>query len=266
MKINTLIKMSLLTLLSLGIISCSDTEKNKGFKATLPMPEWDGQINKLGKIGMLYDSENNPIIATKIGYAYSEELKDYKKAIQWYKYSNSMKPMPENSNYACYAYQQLKQYEEAITWCTNAVELGSDEALIGLGSAYNESKQYKKAILSYKKAYEKKQKDASHNIGFTYSNMKDYKNAELWYLKAIEEGNLSAYQATSTFFHDNLTDNIKACAYAIALINTKYTKSSVLRLLQKTWKIPNETIKKGYEYQLNSKEIPIKYKGNLGLN
>jgi tetratricopeptide (TPR) repeat protein len=265
MKINTIIKISLITILSLGFISCTDSEeKHKEIKASLPMPGADN-LRKMGLIGEWRSAKKDPIPATKIGYAYSEELKDYKKAIQWYKYSDSMKPMPENSNYACYAYQQLKQYEEAIKWCTNAVELGSDEALIGLGSAYNESKQYTKAILSYKKAYEKKQKDASHNIGFTYSNMKDYKNAELWYLKAIEEGNLSAYQGTSTFFHDNLKDNIKASAYAIALINTKYSKSSVLRLLQKTWKIPNEVIKKGYEYQLNSKEIPIKYTGKLEL-
>ena len=60
--------------------------------------------------------------------------------------------------------------------------------------------------------------------------------------------------------------DIKASAYAIALINTKYTKVSVLKLLQKEWKIPNETTKKGYELQLNSDEFPIKFKGELNLD
>ncbi|MCP4970643.1 MAG: sel1 repeat family protein, partial [Arcobacter sp.] len=45
----------------------------------------------------------------------------------------------------------------------------------------------------------------------------------------------------------------------------KFTKSSVLNTLQNTWNIPNETIQKGYDLQLNSDEFPIKYKGNLGL-
>ena len=106
---------------------------------------------------------------------------------------------------------------------------------------------------------------AISNIGASYFELKDYKNAEKWYKKAIKEGNLQTYQNIATFYHKALQDNIKASAYAIAVINTKYTKTSVLKLLQKTWKIPKETIKKGYELQLNSSEFPIKFKGDLNL-
>ncbi|MGB6329009.1 MAG: tetratricopeptide repeat protein [Halarcobacter sp.] len=266
MRLKQLIKILAILALSIFFTACNESKKETRYKATLPMPEWDGEINKLGKIGLLYDSENNPIIASKVGFIYSEELKDYDKAIQWYKYSNSMKPMPDNSNYMCYAYQMKKEYEEAIKWCENAIELGSDEALFRLGKVNELSKNYDKAITYYKKLVEKtKDKMAINNIGASYFQLKDYENAEKWYKKAIEEGNLESYQNIATFYHEGLNDDIKSSAYAIALINTKYTKNSVLKLLQKEWKIPNEVIRKGYELQLNSDEFPIKFKGELGL-
>lgn len=266
MRLKKIIKISLIISLSLLFIACNDTKKETEYKASLPIPNVkESDINKYYKLSTYLKAKKDPIPATKIGYVYSEELKDYDKAIQWYKYSNSIKPMSENSNYMCYAYQMKKEYEEAITWCKNAIELGNDEALIGLGSAYDEINEHLKAVNYYKKAYEKKLPEASNNAGYSYSKIGDYKNAEKWYKKAIKEGNLESYQNIATFYHEGLNDNIKASAYAIALINTKYTKRSVLTLLQKTWKIPNEIIKEGYELQLRSDEFPIKFKGELGL-
>ncbi|SKB61747.1 hypothetical protein SAMN06295997_1241, partial [Malaciobacter marinus] len=40
---------------------------------------------------------------------------------------------------------------------------------------------------------------------------------------------------------------------------------SVIKILKER-NFSNETIKKGYELQLNSDEFPIKYKGKLGLD
>ncbi|WP_072680012.1 tetratricopeptide repeat protein [Arcobacter sp. LA11] len=259
-----LIKILLILTLTIFFTACNDNKKEIGYEATLPMPSTKG-LSNMGLIGLAHDGKKDPIPATQIGYTYSEELKDYDKAIEWYKYSNSMKPMAENSNYMCYAYQMKKEYEEALKWCKNAIELGSDEALIGLGSAYDEVNEHARAIDYYKKAYEKKLPEASNNLGYSYSKIKDYKKAEVWYKKAIKEGNLESYQNIATFYHEGLNDNIKASAYAIAVIDTKYSKSSVLRVLKEEMKIPNETIKKGYELQLNSDEFPIKYKGDLGL-
>ena len=76
---------------------------------------------------------------------------------------------------------------------------------------------------------------------------------------------MSALKNIGLLYHNILKDDIKASAYYIALINIRYSKKLVLKLLQKEWKIPNETIKKGYELQLNSDEFPIKFKGELGL-
>ncbi len=221
----------------------------------------------MGVIGLWHKADKDPIAATKIGYAYSEQLNDYNKALEWYKYSNSMKPLPENSNYACYALQQLKQYNEAIQWCQDAIKLGSDEALFRLGKVLELKKEFTKAIDFYKQAYEKNKKDtmALNNIGSCYYELKQYNEAEKYYKQAIQEGNLTTYQNIATFYHEGLQDDIKASAYAIAVINTKYTKSSVLRLLQDEWEIPNDIIKKGYELQLNSKEFPVKFDGDLDL-
>ncbi|MGE0052257.1 MAG: hypothetical protein AB7S49_12110, partial [Arcobacter sp.] len=83
--------------------------------------------------------------------------------------------------------------------------------------------------------------------------------------EAIKIRDLEAFHNLSRLYHHNLHDDIKASAYAIALIGNKYSYRSVLKILQDKWKIPNETIKKGYELQLNSDEFPIKYKENLNL-
>ena len=265
-NLNKLVKISLLLILSLVFISCTNENENKKpeYKATLPMPSSKG-IRKMGLISLWRNAKNDPIPATKIGYAYSEELKDYDKAIKWYKYSNSMKAMPDNSNYLCFAYQKKKEYQEAITWCKNAISLGSNEALIGLGFTYSKLKNYNEAVKWYLKASKNNHPDSMINLGSIYTKLKDNKNAELWYKKAINNSDLEAYQGISKFYHDNLQDDIKASAYAIALINKKYTKKSVLKLLQKTWKIPNKTIKKGYDLQKNSKEFLLKFTGDLVL-
>ncbi|RXI28774.1 hypothetical protein, partial [Arcobacter defluvii] len=88
---------------------------------------------------------------------------------------------------------------------------------------------------------------------------------EQYYKEAIKIRDLEAFHNLSRLYHHNLHDDIKASAYAIALIGTKYSQRSVLKILQKERKIPNETIKKGYELQLTSDEFPIKFKGDLGL-
>ena len=102
-------------------------------------------------------------------------------------------------------------------------------------------------------------------IGTTYKNSGDYKNSELYYKKAIQKNDYDAYQGIAKLYHDNLKDDVKASAYAIAVINTAFTKDSVIKLLKDTWKIPVETIKKGYEMQLNSPDFPVKFSGDLGL-
>jgi hypothetical protein len=266
MIINKIFKTIILIIFVVNILGCNNDKQKK---IETNQPKWEANIatfyNKNGGV-LFQNAKKDPKAATKIGYAYSEELKDYKKAIEWYKYSNSIKPLPETSNYACYAYQQLKEYNEAINWCKNAIELGSSDAFFRLGEVYELNKDYDKALTYYKKSFENTNDlMALSNLGSVYYDMKDYKNSEIYFKKAIEKGNLESYQNIASFYHNGLKDNIKASAYAIAVIDTKYSKSSVLRLLKDDWQIPNDIIQKGYELQLTSDEFPIKYKGNLGL-
>ncbi|PHO14501.1 hypothetical protein CPH92_11880 [Malaciobacter marinus] len=163
--------------------------------------------------------------------------------------------------------QKLKRYDEAISWCKKAIDLKWDKALPLLATVYEDNKRYYEAIKYYKQSYNKTKDGLSaNNLGYLYSSkIKDYKEAEKWYKKAIRLNHQSTYQSFATFYHEDLKEDIKASAYSIALIDTKYTKSSVLKVLQDEWKIPNNIIQKGYELQLNSDEFPIKYKGQLGL-
>ncbi len=133
----------------------------------MPLPE-SGKLREMGLIGLWYDAKKDPTPATKIGYAYSEELKDYDKAIQWYKYSNSMKPLAQTSNYMCYAYQMKKEYEEAIKWCENAIELGSEEALMNLASLFTDLENYNEAIKLYLNPHLKENEVAITNLAYLY--------------------------------------------------------------------------------------------------
>ncbi|RWS48378.1 hypothetical protein CKA56_14145 [Arcobacter venerupis] len=66
-------------------------------------------------------------------------------------------------------------------------------------------------------------------------------------------------------YHNILKDDLKASAYYISLIDIRYSKELVLKLLQEEWKIPNDIIKKGYELQLTMPGLPRRYKGDLEL-
>ncbi|WP_404319963.1 tetratricopeptide repeat protein [Malaciobacter canalis] len=268
--IKTIVKILIIGIISISFTACEDNKKEVKeikFTPSLPMPEWDETNSK--KVWNAYknwhDAKKDPVPAMKIGYAYSEELKDYEKALEWYKYADSMIALGENSYFACYALQKLKRYDEAISWCKKAIDLKWDKAIPLLATVYEDNKRYDEAIKYYKQSYNKiKDGLSANNLGYLYSSkIKDYKKAEKWYKKAIESDYKEAYQNISNLYYDKLNNKIKASAYAIATIGKIYNISSVIKLLKDDMKIPKETIKKGYELQLNSPDFPIKYKGGL---
>ncbi|WP_419777557.1 tetratricopeptide repeat protein [Malaciobacter marinus] len=271
MKVKTIINILIIAIISLNLTACEDNkssnntkEKEIKFTPSLPIPS-SKNLREMGLIGLWYDAKKDPIPAMKIGYAYSEKLHDYEKALEWYKYANSMIALGENSYFACYALQKLKRYDEAISWCKKAIDLKWDKALPLLATVYEDNKKYDEAIKYYKQSYNKiKDGLSANNLGYLYSSkIKDYKEAEKWYKKAIESDYKEAYQNISNLYYDKLNNKIKASAYAIATIGKIYNISSVIKLLKDDMKIPNEIIKKGYELQLNSPDFPIKYKGGL---
>ncbi len=197
----------------------------------------------------MHDAKHNPIPATQIGYAYANKLQDYQKALEWFEYSNSMKPTADNSAYACSALQQLKDYDKATKWCDNAISLGSTKVFIILASIYNEKQDYQTTEKWLLKAFDSKDKDAPISLGYLYANnLKDYVKAEHYYKEAVKIKDLEAFHNLSRLYHHKLKDDIKASAYAIALIGNKYSYRSVINLLKKDWKIPNEIIKKDINF------------------
>lgn len=273
--IQTLMKILLFIFITLNFSACEDkavketqTQEVK-YKASLPIPKWDENLSsEMEKYATLWHtSKSDPIPATQIGYAYANKLQDYEKALEWFEYSNSMKPTADNSAYACYVLQEMKQYDKAIKWCNDSIiQESNKEALFMLGTVYYDVEQYNKAIEYYKLSANKGFTDALTNIGYIYEEkLKDYKEAEQWYLKAVKEKSYKGFHGLSYLYYSKLNNNVKSSAYAIALIGTKYSQRSVLKILQKERKIPNDIIQKGYELQLTSDEFPIKYKENLNL-
>ncbi|RYA23764.1 sel1 repeat family protein [Malaciobacter halophilus] len=270
--IKKIVKIILVGIIALSFTACENNQttnkKEVKFTPSLPMPEWDKEAKSRidNYWSQWHDAKKDPVPAMKIGYAYSEKLHDYEKALEWYKYADSMIALGENSYFACYALQKLKRYDEAISWCKKAIDLKWDKALYQLGTVYYKKNDFKNALKWFSNSYAKGEKIAITSIGLMYEKLRNYKEAEKWYKKGVKESNEDSYHNIGRFYFHIIKNNLKASAYTIALINTKYTKSSVLRVLQNEWKIPKETIKKGYELQLNSDEFPIKYKGKLDLD
>ena len=161
MKIrNNILKIVLVSLLALGFSACDDNESSSMIssekKVKLPKPEWDNRLSNVEPdTGMWYQlAADDEIAAYNIGVVYSDKIKDYKKAIEWYLYSDSI-----NSN-------------------------GNN--LFNIGLIYNESKKYEKAVFYYKKSFSLGIYKSALNLGNIYQDLKDYQSAELWYKKAIE--------------------------------------------------------------------------------
>ncbi|PHO16813.1 hypothetical protein CPU12_13705, partial [Malaciobacter molluscorum LMG 25693] len=102
MKIKTIIKILIIAIISLNLTACDDNkssnntkEKEIKFTPSLPIPS-SKNLREMGLIGLWYDAKKDPVPAMKIGYEYSEKLHDYEKALEWYKYADSMIPLGEN--------------------------------------------------------------------------------------------------------------------------------------------------------------------------
>ncbi|RXJ93354.1 hypothetical protein CRV00_11265 [Malaciobacter molluscorum] len=240
-RVKIVINILIIVIISLNFIACDDNKSSNNIKSEkkvkLPKPEWDNRLaNVEPNTGKWYQlADNDEKAASNIGVIYSDKIKDYKKAIEWYLYSDSIKTNTQN--------------------------------LVNMGITFKDIKDYDNAIKYYKKAYENNSNEAANGLGFLFETiLHEYKKAEVWYKKGIERGELGAVKNIGLLYHENLKDDLKASANYITLIDKRYSKEEVLNLLKNKWKIPKETIKKGYELQLNSDEFPIKYKGKLDLD
>lgn len=240
MKSNIL-KIVLTSLLVLGFSSCDNNKDdinkiNSERKVKLPKPVWEDRLTNYKNTGIWYQqADEDEKAAYNIANTYSEKIKDFKKAIEWYLYSDSIK-----------------------TDATN---------LFNLALNYDENKDYINAIEYYKKAFLLGNLSSANNLAGVFENIKKYKKAEEWYKKAIERENLYAIKNLGLLYHEILKNDIKASAYFLNLIAYKeFKKEETLKYLKERWNLSNKTIKKGYELQLKMEGLPRRYTGELNLD
>ncbi|OCL96693.1 Tetratricopeptide repeat protein [Aliarcobacter thereius] len=193
----------------------------------------------------------------------------YSEAMEWIEYSNYIMPLAENSRQACIVLQNMKKFEESISWCTQGHELGDDLSLLGIALAYRGVKNYEEALNWAFIANEKQIPGSADVIGLAYSALGDYVNAEKWFLQAIKDDpkDSQALNNLISFYIEDLNDKIRGAAYAIASVNNVFPAHTIAKFLIVTHKIPLEDLQKAYELQLNNPILPYKYeeKEKLGI-
>lgn len=136
---------------------------------------------------------------------------------------------------------------------------------------YDENREIDLRLFNYPKAvtwHENAKNNSSYanKIAELYHNViKDYEEAEKWYKTAINKNNYDAFENLSTLYLTELKNETIGVAYALALIDIKYSQSDILARLRNKWQIKNETIEDGYYLQLNMPGLPRRFKGDLEL-
>ncbi|MDX4028663.1 tetratricopeptide repeat protein [Aliarcobacter skirrowii] len=189
---------------------------------------------------------------------------NYEEAMKWIEYSNYIMPLAENSRQACIILQNMKKFEESISWCTQGHELGDDLSLLGIALAYRGVKNYEEALNWAFIANEKQIPGSADVIGLAYSEMKDYVNAEKWFLQAIKDDpkDSQALNNLISFYIEDLNNKILGAAYAIASVNNVFPAHTIAKFLIVTHKISLEDLQKAYEFQLNNPILPYRYEQN----
>ncbi|MGB5919489.1 tetratricopeptide repeat protein [Arcobacter sp.] len=200
-------------------------------------------------------------------------LKGYREAVEWYKESSVYSESAFNlGNFYINKYED---YIKAIKYYKEAYKIDSlEKAAFKIALAYEDLENYEEAIKWYFKLMKSDgliRNDVLINIALLYkSKLKDYTNAIKYYEIAIKEYIYGARRGIAWLYHENLKDDIKASAYMINRLTITKDKekdkdelNDLIDFFKTTWNLSDETIKKGYELQLNSDEFPIKFKGGI---
>ncbi|WKZ39002.1 MAG: tetratricopeptide repeat protein [Anaerolineales bacterium] len=159
-------------------------------------------------------------------YAF-QESKNYKDAIRCYQKALELEPdLDAAHNNLGNIFSDLKRYNEAETAYRKAIELNPDDATAysNLGNLLSDEnlKRYDGAETAYRKAIELNPDytNAYHNLGVLLKNLKRYAEAETAYRKAIE---LNPDYATAHYNLGNLLSDENLKRYAEA--ETAYRKA-----------------------------------------
>ena len=244
-----MIKRFLLTLLFLtATLFAADARLNDYPKAS----DWE-QAAEAGDADAMYN----------LAHTYQTKVKDFNKAIYWYKRAYEEEPSNDIANNLGYLYDDLGQYDKAVKYYKWAAENGYAESALNLGIlCKNRLRDYDKAIEWYKKAYEMGNMGGANNLGYYYKRIKkDMPKAKEWYEKAAKSGYADSINNLGSLYHD-LGDNVHAAAYILAMANYGYSKEEVLDFLKNDWKLDRATLQKAYELQ-KTLDIPKHYTGGI---
>ncbi|WP_428743712.1 tetratricopeptide repeat protein [Sulfurimonas sp.] len=241
------------------------------FAEVFHKPDFDPRLSiEQGSLEWWNHADNDSASAFNIGLLYDLKIKDYKLAELWYKQALNVDPKNIQTimNLGILCDRELNEPKKAEFWYKKIIEIepNNSNGLFNLALLYEAKLNNPKlAIKYYEKSFQLGSKEASNNLGLLYEHQNNHTKAKEWYLKAIERESLSAIKNLGRLYHYKLHDDVKATTYFIALIGKKYSKGRILGYLKDKWNLSDETIKQGYEAQLNSKIIPekLKYKGGI---
>ena len=150
-----------------------------------------------------------------LGVLYQDELKDYQQAITYYKMAVDKGNSHAMNNLGFLYQNELKDYQQAITYYKMAVDKDHSMAMNNLGFLYkNQLKDYQQAITYYKIAIDKDDSDAMNNLGLLYDEkLKDYQQAITYYQMAVDKGNSNAMFNLGNLYKNQLKDYQQAITY-----------------------------------------------------
>ena len=198
-----------------------------------------------------------------LGHTYQTKVKDFDKAIYWYKKAYEQDKGSDAANNIGYLYKEQKQYDNAILWYQKAIAMNHALSSYNLAYLYDEIlKKPKEAIPYYKKAYSMGKVGSAHSLAYLYDEtFKQPDKAKQWYEKAAKGGYKDSMNNLGVLYRDQ-GDNIHAGAYFLALIAYGEPKKDILDFLKNDWKLDRDTLQKAYELQ-KTLDIPKHYTGGI---
>ena len=170
-----IVNILLTTVISLSFIACEDKKEFKDTlkieKVKLEKPKWERKLILADdRTEEWYkDADYSEVAAYNIANTYSTKLKANYKAIEWYLYSDSIKKSIKNSVNLAITYEDLKQYNKALFWYKNSYDNGNVEGATASARLYkNYLNNIKESELWYQKAITKGSLNAIKGISDLY--------------------------------------------------------------------------------------------------
>ena len=182
--------------------------------------EFPNNADYLNKLGVLYANENNYKEAEKwylkaiengnltaisnLADNYSQ-LKDYEKAIKYYKEYQKLVDNPDNYLWIAGAYYEMEDYKNAKEWYLKVTKFEKDGFSENkLGLMFEEEGNQKEALKWYQASVQKGYPWAYYNLTNFYAGLGDSETAEKWLKKGMEVAKKTDDEELKKYFKEAL--------------------------------------------------------------